>query len=146
MTKDDFDQLRNLPNKIIQNDLEFVQSANPSVFRCEQKIDNNLGYEVILTGTYNELLPSVIFNFRVVGIGAICRYCVNGKLHKDAVTKKLSRTHKHSLKTENCPNNNIPNARERLDLDIKTFSDIEGIWSKICNEAKIQHLGKVTMR
>lgn len=145
MNIDEFKLLKNLPNKVIEKDLTFTQTVNPDVFKSEEKVINGLGLEVILTATYNDLLPSVVFNFRVIGNGAICRYCVNGTAHKDAITNIPTRNHKHSPKEDRCfiPHINLPYARNRTDLSISDFSDIEAIWQTVCIEAKIQHLGKI---
>lgn len=143
MIIDEFKRLRDLPNKVISNDLTFTQTASPFIFRFDEKVFNALGYDVILTATYNDLLPSVVFNFRVVGNGAVCRYCVNGTVHKDEITGIPTRTHKHTPKQDGCFNNNLPVANNRTDLTISNFSDVELIWETVCAEANIQHSGKV---
>ena len=143
MIIDEFKRLRDLPNKVISDDLTFAQTASPFIFRFEEKVFNALGYDVILTATYNDSLPSVVFNFRVVGNGAVCRYCVNGAVHKDEITRIPTRTHKHTPKQDRCFNNNLPVAHNRTDLSISDFSDVELIWETVCAEANIEHSGRV---
>jgi hypothetical protein len=142
MTRNEFEQLRDLPNKTVIGDIAFISTSNPAVLRAECRIDNSLNYDAILNATFNQLLPSLIFNFRIQSVGAICRFCINGVEHQDAITKQYVRNHKHSLQTENCPTLNIPYAVERTDFDI-TSQDIRDIWSKICLEANINHQGQI---
>ncbi len=140
MNRDEFERLRDLPNKMISSDIEFTPTgSNPDVLKFEEKIDNPLGLEIIVTGNYKKMIPSLTFNFHVTGVGAICRFDINGKLHPDANTLKLARTHKHSLQTDSCPKDNLPYAIERnFDLVTQTVIDI---WKQICFEASINHNG-----
>lgn len=144
MTLDDFKALRDLPQKPVADDMVFAATSNPTIFRSELKI-NLLGFDVVLDATYYDLTPSVVFNFRVIGNGAICRYCVNHTAHKDAASNLPTRTHKHSPRNDNCFNgqHNLPFANNRTDLVITDFEDIERIWQTICVEANIAYLGKV---
>ena len=144
MTINEFTALRDLPEKTVLTDLIFSQTINPDIFTSEIRV-NALGAEIVLNATYYDARPSIVFNFRVIGNDAICRYCVNHTEHKDAITKVKVRTHKHTPKNDNCFNgsNNLPYAYTRTDLQITDFSDVAGIWAIICREANIKHLGKV---
>src|SRR5690242_8715260 len=106
MTIDEFKALRDLPDKVVTSDLIFTPTTNPTVFRSQLRV-NVLGLEIILDATYYDLNPSVVFNFRVIGNGAISRYCINHTPHKDFMTNIQSRTHKHKAKTDRCFNNNL---------------------------------------
>ncbi len=143
MTIDDFNTLRDLPDKIVQTDLEFVQTRNPDVFRCEAVLGTFSGFEVKLTATYYDFNPSVVFNFRITGGHAICRYCVNHTEHPDRGSGKRDRTHKHTPEGDYCLRNNVPYAWARNDLSITGFPDVQAIWDVICKEANIQHAGKI---
>lgn len=143
MTVDEFEQLRDLPGKVVTGDLEFLKTSNPDVFRCEMVLGSFQGHEVRLTASYYDHIPAVTFNFRVTGFKAVCRYCVNNTAHIDHVTGKKVRTHKHSPESDYCFRNNLPRARERTDLDITDFADVQNIWDVICKDANILHSGKV---
>jgi hypothetical protein len=148
MTRDEFEQLRDLPSKTIQGDIEFIPTAsNPDVLRFEERISNSLGLEVIVNGNYRKMIPSLTFNFRVTGIGAICRFDINSTLHPDANTMIPVRTHKHSLQADTCPKDNLPHAVERTDLDL-TLDDyiVERLWRQVCKEARIKHKGALIIR
>lgn len=143
MTILEFEQLRDLPDKTLYGDITFSRGRNPDVFEAECRIDNQLGFELILNVKYNDLVPSVVFNFRVTTNGAICRYCVNGASHPDRRTGEQSRTHKHTPESDLCFRQNLPKAKKRDDLSITSFDDVEKVWATIRDEAKIVHQGKV---
>ncbi|HEX3872165.1 MAG TPA: hypothetical protein VHV77_17090, partial [Pirellulales bacterium] len=96
MDRAGFEALRNLPDKQILSDIQFTlnRDSSPNLTFDEVAVDNSLGLDVILNGTYKPGIPSLTLNFRVRGVGPICRICVNGKSHGDA-----GRTHKHDLHT-----------------------------------------------
>jgi hypothetical protein len=58
------------------------------------RVENSLGLDLRFNGKYYPLLPSVVFNFRILDVGPVCRVCVDGSMHNG------SRTHKHSLQSE----------------------------------------------
>ena|ERR1044072_7177297 len=137
MNRQEFETIRDLPDKVITADIEFMPSKGIStslVFRGIQ-VENSLGYQIELIGYYKPAIPALVFNFVVEGVGPICRLCVNNTAHGNE-----GRTHKHSLKEETCPDDNLPFAvaRNEFDLSAQTVNDI---WTKFCLEANILHTG-----
>lgn len=139
MNRHDFLALRNLPDKTITADIEFVsnRSHSSSLIFEQIEVSNSLGYEVILNGSFVPAIPSLKFNFSIKSAGGpICRIEVNGKVHRQA-----GRTHKHDLRTESCPRKNLPFADARPDLDLSKQTPSE-IWAVLCAEAGITHIGE----
>lgn len=138
MNKNEFDQLRSLQDKSIIADITFSakrDSGSDNLVFDQIQVQNKLGYDVFLNGTFKPSIPSLVFNFVVRGVGPICRVCVNGMDHKD-----VGRTHKHELIADNDPNSNLPTAIRRPDLDLQKQSVTE-IWQTLCKEANIVHTG-----
>jgi len=136
VTRPEFLDLRDLPDKLIIDDIEFFESqlCGPFLIFEGIKIQNSKGYDLRLNGRYNPLLPSIVYNFRILDVGAICRYEVNSTEHNG------SRTHKHALVEEDDPRRNLPTrVTPRPDLEGKTAKQV---WDKVCQEAKIEHTGK----
>ena len=135
MNRNDFELLRNLPGKVISADVEFVvrTDSRPNLTFEQVRVENDLGYDVTLNGTYKPLIPSVTINFVIRGVGPICRIDVNGPKHGDA-----GRTHKHDLREEECPRRNLPHAVPRPDLADKTPTEV---WRIIREQANIVHTG-----
>jgi hypothetical protein len=142
MIRNEFTALRDLPNKLILGDIEFLPSKrNPrSQIADTIKIDNSLGYDLLLYGTYKPDIPTLTLNFVIRGVGPICRFDINGTIHGSA-----GRTHKHSLQNDTCPSLNLPTAKERLDFDINKQT-IENIWSQVCSEANLVHHGVIRVK
>lgn len=135
MDRAEFEQLRNLPDKEIKNDIVF-HDENPSTLAFNDvMVSNSLGIELILNGVIKPDIPAYKFNFSVRGVGAICRVEVNSTIHKEA-----GRTHKHELRYESCPRQNLPYAVARPDLE---GMSLEEIWKTICTQALIKHSGKL---
>ena len=136
MNKNEFDQLRNLPGKVIAADIAFTakKDAGSDNLVFEQvEVQNSLGWDVVLNGTYKPSIPSITFNFVLRGAGPVCRVCVNGTVHGDA-----GRTHKHDLRTENDPRLNLPTAVARPDLHGRSVREVLAI---LCTQANINHTG-----
>jgi len=135
MNRNEFEALRNLPDKRIAEDIRFEvkQPTRPLMTFEGVVVENSLNYDVVLNGTYNPDIPSVKFNFVLRGIGPICRVCMNGKIHKPA-----GRTHKHDLRKDSDPANNLPTAVERPDLVGKSAKEV---WDILLHQANIQHTG-----
>ena len=135
MTRLEFETLRDLPGKKLFGDLVFASSeaTSPVVTFDSVKIENALDLPLRLNGRYNRLLPSVVFNFRIMGVGPICRVEVNGTMHRG------SRTHKHSLVNEDDPRQNLPSIVDRPDLVGKSAREV---WFVLCEQAKIEHVGQ----
>jgi hypothetical protein len=139
MNRQEFEALRDLPDKLIFDDIVFVPSTKISTTLILEpiKVHNTLGYDVVLHGSYIPDIPTIRFNFSIVSEGgAICRIEVNSTNHGNA-----GRTHKHSLQQDSCPRKNIPSAVARPDLDLDTQTPRD-IWETICREANIQHEGE----
>lgn len=136
MTPQEFQQLRDLPGKLVLADIEFKSGKDlrPNLTFDQVAIINDLGWEVFINGTFKPDLPAVTFNVTLRGVGAICRIDVNGTIHKTA-----GRTHKHDLRREEDPRNNLPTAVARPDLAGKSAREV---WEDFCQRANIQHTGK----
>ena len=136
MNRQEFEQLRDLPGKRVAADIRFaaVKGASPNLLFSEVPVENSLGLEVVLNGTYKPALPAVTFNFVLRGTGPICRVTVNGTHHKDA-----GRTHKNDLRREEDARLNLPSALARPDLDGKTAREV---WQTLCQQANIEHVGE----
>lgn len=136
MTRREFLDLRDLPDKLIIDDIEFGGSVlhEPVLLFEGIKVQNSLGYDLRVSGKYNPLIPSIVYNFRILDVGAICRYEVNSTVHEG------TRTHKHALVEEEDPRRNLPTrVTPRPDLEGKTAKQV---WAKLCEEAKIKHTGR----
>jgi hypothetical protein len=136
MTRAEFELLRNLPNKRIVADIVFQQSkaTSPNLTFENVPVENSLGLEVLLNGTFKPDLPSVTYNFHIKTAGG--RVCVNGANHGNA-----GRTHKHELWHESDPRNNLPTAAPRPDLEHNTAREV---WVTLMAQASIQHTGDFT--
>jgi hypothetical protein len=135
VTKLEFEQLRDLPDKVIKADIEFVAAneTSPNLIFEQVEVSNSQNWEILLNGTFKPDIPSVTFNFVLRGVGPICRFCVNGQIHGAA-----GRTHKHSLDDASDPRLNLPKAAARPDLNGKTPREI---WQILCQQANIKHTG-----
>ena len=135
MNRSEFEALRSLPDKQITADIRFElkQATSPNLTFEDVPVENALQYEVILNGTFKPDLPSVTFNFVLRGVGPICRVCVNGALHSGA-----GRTHKHDLRRESDPRNNLPEAVARPDL---ADLSVREVWEILLKQANIVHTG-----
>jgi hypothetical protein len=136
MTRREFEQLRDLPDKVISDDVKFslTNATSPNLTFEEILITNSLNWEVVLNGTYKPSIPSVTYNFVIRGTGPICRVCVNAMVHKD-----VGRTHKHDLQDEQDSRRNLPTAVARPDLVGKTARKI---WDDLMQRANIIHTGR----
>lgn len=139
MTPQDFESLRSLPDKKIHGDIELrADPAHPTSYRADSvRVENAMGVDLRLNVTLKPDLPSVTFNFSVLGVGPICRLDINGTSHGDA-----GRTHKHEFEDEKDPQRNLPNARPRTDLE---GASLEKAWDSLCEAAKIRHDGQIIM-
>lgn len=139
MTRAEFELLRNLPDKRIAADIAFQQSkaTSPNLTFENVPVENSLGLEVLVNGTFKPNLPCVTYNFHIKTAGGpVCRVCVNGTKHGNA-----GRTHKHDLRHESDPRNNLPTAVARPDFQNKTAREV---WATLITQANIQHTGTFT--
>lgn len=136
MERHEFEQLRNLPGKRITADITFVSmnGMGPNLVFEQVIVENSLGWDVVLNGTYKPGIPAITFNFVLKKVGPICRVDVNGTIHGAA-----GRTHKHDLQREDDPRLNLPTALPRPDLVGKSAKDV---WEILCKQANIMHVGK----
>lgn len=140
MNRQEFEEVRNNPNKTIAQDIAFrpkVRGAKTLEFRDVAILTPDFpGLNLILNGNYNPTLNKVTFNVQVKGAGPVCRIDVNGTNHGDA-----GRTHKHSLqRPEDCqPPNNIPYAVPRPELEGLTP---EQVFDAFCQQANIKFTGQ----
>jgi len=130
-----FETLRELPGKLVRDDIEFkpLAKASPNLVVEPIPVENDLGWDLRLNATYRPSILAVTYNFAVRGIGPICRLDVNGRIHPGA-----GRTHKHDLLLESDPARNLPHAVARPDLEGKT---LRAIWEILCEQAAINHVG-----
>ncbi len=136
MDEQEFEQLRRLPGKSVRQDIVFVRNTKtaPSLVFDGVPVENDLGWDIVVNGTYNPDVPALTFNFYVRGVGPVCRICVNSTNHKD-----VGRTHKHEIALESDPMNNLPHALPRPDLAVKSPREV---WETVCREASIDHVGE----
>lgn len=135
MTRREFENLRDIVGKVIEGDIQYTApgECSPLLIFDNIHVQNSLGYDIRLNGKFNPLLPSIVFNFRILDVGPICRVEVNSTVHNG------TRTHKHSLWEEEDPRRNLPsNVIARPDLEGLTAKKV---WDKLCIEAKITHKG-----
>jgi len=135
MNRREFEQLRDLPDKRVSADIVWTapRDGKPNLIFEQVELENSLGLDVVIIGTFKPDIPSVTFNFVLRGVGPICRVDVNGTIHGDA-----GRTHKHDLRRETDPRNSVPTAVARADLEGKSA---RGVWNDLCERAKIEHAG-----
>ncbi|MEI8254127.1 MAG: hypothetical protein WCJ30_00475 [Deltaproteobacteria bacterium] len=135
MNRNEFEALRNLPDKLIKGDIRFGKSkqTSPSVI-AEMTIETSGGQDLKMQLRYNGDTASKTINVTAVGIGPICRLDVDGTEHPPA-----GRNHKHSVQTERCPDRNLPdNVTPRADLAGMSFRHVFG---DFCLKAGITHEG-----
>jgi hypothetical protein len=139
VTRTEFEQLRDVPDKLIAGDLSFSLKKNsrPLCILESVPVENTLGVDLLIGGHYNPELSKIVFTFHVRGVGPICRVCINGREHPGA-----GRTHKHDLINEDDPSGNLPHAVERPDLAKKAIHDA---WVTVCRQAKIEHQGNLVL-
>lgn len=136
MNKHEFESLRDLPGKVISQDIKFTlrSETSPNWVFDNIPLQNALGWEIVLNGTFKPHIPSVTFNFYQRGVGPICRLDVNGTCHKD-----VGRTHKHALRDEQDQKRNLPTAVARPELNDQS---VRAVWETLCQDARIDHQGK----
>ena len=131
----EFELLRDLPNKRIDQDIRFVaaRATDPNLTFSGVTLKNTAGWIVRLNGTYKPGIPSLTFNFSIPDVGAICRLDINGPVHKP-----VGRTHKHSLKNDEDPRKNLPTPDAAPDFNNLSPSQA---WALLCESARILHEG-----
>ena len=135
MNRNEFEQLRNLPGKRITVDIAFTatRDGKPNLVFDQVAVANDLGWDVLLNGTYKPDIPAISFNIVIRGLGPVCRVEVNGPIHGDA-----GRTHKHDLRNDEDPRLNLPDVVARPHLEGRSAREV---WETLCRQANIIHEG-----
>ena len=136
MNLTEFEALRDLPGKVIRGDIRLSkrQATAPSIVAEDIRVENENGVDLRMTVTWNCETGYKAINVHVPGTGPICRLEADGPNHPPA-----GRSHKHALKTERCPDRNLPDAvRSRPDLAGATLPDV---FNEFCHLAGIEHAG-----
>ena len=136
MDRAEFEALRDLPDKVIEDDIRFSRKKNLSPLHTAEdiRISNGPGYDLRLTIKFNPETGSRNFNVHVSGIGPICRLDVDDQAHGPA-----GRSHKHSLQQPTCPELNLPFVEDRPGESVR---NIEDIFRRFCSVANIKHMGQ----
>lgn len=139
MNRAEFETLRDLPEKKIGGRIEFVQRRQTSpLWTAENiQIENTSGSELRLTIQLNPEVGSTSFNVDIAGVGPICRLDVDGPAHRPA-----GRSHKHSLQTPRCADQNLPKVIDRPDLSGKPPAELFAIF---CQMASITFEGELVL-
>ena len=136
MDRPEFEVLRDLPDKVIEEDIRFSKKKNLSpLFTAEDiRIVNSLGYGIRLTIKFNPETGSRNFNVHLSGLGPICRLDVDDQAHRPA-----GRSHKHALQQPTCPDRNLPFVEDRSS---DSGCSLEELFRRFCRRANIQHRGQ----
>lgn len=136
MDRSEFEALRDLPEKIIRGDIRLTEKRNLSpVLTAENiQVENSLGYDLRLTVKYNKETGAKNFNVHCSGVGSICRLDVDDNLHRPA-----GRSHKHSLHTADCPDQNLPRVEDRSSDSGRSLAEL---FNRFCTMAQIRHAGQ----
>lgn len=137
MTRAEFERLRDMPGKVIVGDirLQELRQAKPLLRAEDVRIANEANANLRLALTYNPLTGSKSTNVYVPGLGPICRLDIDGQAHPPA-----GRSHKHSLRSDDCPRANLPTGVvARDDLSGCTLQEA---FEDFCMLANITHQGE----
>ena len=137
MERSEFETLRDLPGKVIRGDIRLTEKRNLSPLMTAENIcvENSLGYDLRLTIKYNKETGTKNFNVDCSGVGAICRLDVDDNPHHPA-----GRSHKHSLRTPQCPERNLPHVQDRAQ---DAGSSLSTLFQRFCTMAHISHEGSL---
>ena len=136
MDRTQFETVRDLPGKRIDQDIRFARRAAlaPVVVAEDIRIGNGAGLDLVLTIHFNSVTLVKTFNVHVRGSGPICRLDVDGPAHRP-----VGRSHKHALQGERCPERNLPDGVvDRSDLSGRRLREVFGVF---CELARITHVG-----
>ena len=135
MDRKEFERIRDAPGKEILGDIVLRKfKENSAVLTCKKKIDNRLGYKAFLHIKFNQETSEKNLTVSIDKVGPVCRLDINSRPHKPC-----SRNHKHSLRTEKCPSENL--TRDVSARDELANKEIDEIFRIFCNNAKIVHNG-----
>lgn len=136
MDRTGFEALRDLPDKRIEQNISFTQRrpTAPLLIAEDVRIASSANVDLRLSIMHNPDVGSTTFNVHVPGTGPICRLDIDGPPHRPC-----GRSHKHSLKTERCPDRNLPEGVvDRPDLSGKPVAEL---FQEFCRMAAITHVG-----
>ncbi len=135
MNRQEFESLRDLPNKTIEGDIVFTQPRDAALVFTAAKIPiiSTVSVKAYLDIRYINVTDYCCFNVTIEGTGQVCRLEHNAKNHG-----KAGRDHKHSLQTEQCPMRDLPHAQDFAGLEGKTPKEVFKIF---CKAANINHRG-----
>jgi hypothetical protein len=136
VNRTEFEALRDIPGKVIRATIRFSkrQATAPAMVAEGIPIENAGGIDLRINLTFNPEVGSKTFNVYVVGVGPVCRLDVDGPAHRPA-----GRSHKHALRTERCPDRNLPDdVADRPDLSGKSIRELFRI---LCKLGHIDHQG-----
>jgi len=138
MNRQEFEKLRDFPGKRITADIVLRSKRDRNGVYMSGPIPIELDYAV-KADVYIELNTETgakTINVRVAGIGPICRLEVDGRVHRPA-----GRSHKHAIKTPECPAKNLPvDVLDRPDL---AGSPLSGVFAEFCRMAHIEYVGGI---
>lgn len=139
MDRAEFEALRDIPDKLIEEDIRFSKKKNLGPLQTAEdiRIANGLGYGLRLTIKYNAETGSKNFNVHISGIGPICRLDVDDQAHFPA-----GRSHKHSLQRPDCPDLNLPSVDDRFG---ESGRSIDVLFRRFCSMANIIHVGQFNL-
>jgi len=125
------DSTKSIPNRIQWSGDE----DHYPCFEFSADIESQLGYPIVLKGSYNPEALTLTFAVIHRKFGRIYGLDL-GKSHKNPDQTRVGEKHKHTWKEE-CRDKSayVP---EDITIGI---SDIEGVWDQFCKEAKITHSG-----
>ncbi len=138
MTQNEFEVLIEDAGKRIVDDIywEEDEDHSPSVeFRAE--VESDTGYPIFIRGSYNMIARTLTFALIHRGSGRI--YALDlGKDHHNPNCQYVGEKHKHRW------NEVVRDKDAYAPKDIPdSVHDPVAVWKKFCEEAKIQHLGKM---
>lgn len=137
MERSEFNHLRDLQGKVIEDDIILERSKeNSPLLTTTVSIKNTGNTDVKIRIEWNEKTDSKTVNVMVAGTGPICRLDIDTKAHKPYGT-----SHKHSLSTPDCPHPSINLGNKIEDRSDLSGKSIEEIFKDFCQRSNITHHG-----
>jgi hypothetical protein len=138
MQRFEFERLRDLSGKRIPEDivLKRKKAGSPVFESGPVPIAMESGVLANLYVSFNEETESKTVNVMIVGVGPVCRLDVDGRVHRPA-----GRSHKHALRTPECPAENL--ARDLIDRPDLAGLSLERVFAEFCNMAHIEFSGSL---
>lgn len=140
MNRAEFIELRDLPGKRIIGDIALKRKKDGSIVFASGTVPIRAGGSTLanLHIEYNEATDAKSMNVTIIGVGPVCRLEVDSRHHRPA-----GRSHKHALKTPECPSDNLPfDVLDRADLAGKSLEDV---FAEFCAMAHIEYNGKIEL-